>query len=87
MTGNQQKHFCRIAKSCVKAESDCATTLVYEKGKNGQNFIVDEPVALGGKGTGPSPVAHFLGSLIGCTQITLHTICKEKQALPHLCSV
>jgi len=67
----------RVAKSSITAESEAATTLVFEK--TGHNFVVDEPVALGGKGTGPSPLAHFLGSLIGCTQITLHTIAQEKQ--------
>lgn len=40
--------------------------------------MVDEPEALGGKGSGPSPLAHFLGALVGCTQITLHTIAKEQ---------
>lgn len=57
------------------AESDCATTTVVDKHGT---FMVDEPEALGGKGSGPSPLAHFLGALVGCTQITLHTIAKEQ---------
>lgn len=72
--------FPRMAKAVVVAESDCATTTVIDRG---EEFIVDEPVALGGKGTGPSPLAHFLGSLIGCTQITLHTIAKEQRVCLH----
>lgn len=66
----------RIAKAQVAAESEAATSHVLDKH---HNFVVDEPVVLGGNGSGPSPLAHFLGSLIGCTQITLHTIAKEQQ--------
>lgn len=61
----------------MSGESYCATTTIVDKG---QEFLVDEPVALGGKGSGPTPLAHFLGSLIGCTQITLHTVAMEQQA-------
>ena len=94
----------RIANASVAAESAESTSTVIDKD---QTFVVDEPVALGGKGavnlssslpafqhkqnfrgmtiychsgTGPSPLAHFLGSLIGCTQITLRTIADEQKA-------
>ena len=65
-----------MARAKVCAESDCATTTVIDKHGT---FLVDEPEALGGKGSGPTPLSHFLGALVGCTQITLHTIAKEQK--------
>lgn len=59
------------------AESDSVTTVVTEKC---HSFTIDEPKQLGGKGQAASPLGHFLGGLIGCTQITLHTIAEEQQA-------
>lgn len=52
------------------------TTAVSEKC---HTFLVDEPKQLGGNGQAASPLGHFLGGLIGCTQITLHTIAEEQQ--------
>lgn len=67
---------CRFAKAKVTAESDDVTTVVKEKC---HTYLIDEPKQLGGKGQAASPLGHFLGALIGCTQITLHTIAEEQQ--------
>ena len=66
----------RFAKASVLAESDFVTTAVSEKC---HTFLVDEPKQLGGNGQAASPLGHFLGGLIGCTQITLHTIAEKQQ--------
>lgn len=41
-------------------------------------FIVDEPAALGGGDLGPNPVEYVLGSLLGCLNVVVHLVAKEK---------
>ncbi len=41
-------------------------------------FIVDEPPALGGADAGPNPVEYELGCLLGCLNVVVHMVAKEK---------
>ena len=79
--GKLMNSTCRLAKAKVVAESDGVTTEIGEKC---HTFMIDEPKQLGGKGEAASPLGHFLGGLIGCTQITLHTIAQEQQVCTSL---
>ncbi|MCA1781923.1 MAG: OsmC family protein [Intrasporangiaceae bacterium] len=41
-------------------------------------WLVDEPPSLGGKDTGPNPVEYVLGALLGCLNVTVHLVAKER---------
>lgn len=41
-------------------------------------FFVDEPPALGGADLGPNPVEYVLGALLGCLNVVVHMVAKEK---------
>ena len=60
----------------VDAYAEGPTTLVT---KAPFKFIIDEPPKLGGRGMGPNPLTHFLGSLVACSQYTLTMIAKERK--------
>lgn len=42
-------------------------------------WTLDEPVAMGGKGTAPDPVTSFLGALCGCLLISLQITARARQ--------
>lgn len=42
-------------------------------------WALDEPIALGGKGTAPDPVTAFLGALCGCLLISLQITARARQ--------
>jgi putative redox protein len=46
---------------------------------NGHSFFADEPVALSGKGTGPTPVDFLCGALASCTVMTLRMYAERKK--------
>jgi putative redox protein len=64
----------KIMKANAEAYSEGPTTLVKQ---GAFKFIVDEPPKLGGKGLGPNPLTHLLGSLIACTSYTLTMVTNE----------
>lgn len=41
-------------------------------------FMIDEPPSLGGADLGPNPVEYVLGSLLGCLNVVVHMVAKEK---------
>ena len=41
-------------------------------------WTLDEPVAMGGKGTAPDPVTSFLGALCGCLLISLQITARAR---------
>jgi uncharacterized OsmC-like protein len=41
-------------------------------------FVVDEPPALGGEDLGPNPVEYVLGALLGCLNVVVHLVAKER---------
>ncbi|MEP6729023.1 MAG: OsmC family protein [bacterium] len=43
------------------------------------NFVIDEPTALGGGDEGPTPYEYLLGSLSGCTAMTLRLYANRKK--------
>jgi uncharacterized OsmC-like protein len=43
------------------------------------HWSLDEPVAMGGKGTAPDPVTSFLGALCGCLLISLQITARARQ--------
>jgi putative redox protein len=46
---------------------------------NGQEFLADEPIELGGQGLGPSPFDYLRMSLASCKAITLRMYIQRKQ--------
>lgn len=42
------------------------------------NFVIDEPIALGGTDAGPTPYEYLLGALSGCTAMTLRLYANRK---------
>lgn len=41
-------------------------------------WLVDEPPSLGGGDIGPNPVEYVLGALLGCLNVVVHLVAKEK---------
>jgi len=41
-------------------------------------WLVDEPQALGGGDLGPNPVEYVLGALLGCLNVVVHLVAKER---------
>lgn len=41
-------------------------------------FIIDEPPTMGGTDAGPNPIEYELGSLLGCLNIVVHLVAREK---------
>ncbi|WP_084127420.1 OsmC family protein [Demequina sp. NBRC 110054] len=41
-------------------------------------FLIDEPAALGGGDLGPNPVEYELASLLGCLNVVVHLVAKER---------
>lgn len=64
----------KMMKATVEAYSEGPTTLVRHIAFK---FIIDEPPKLGGKGLGPNPLTHLLGSLAACTSYTMEMVAKE----------
>jgi putative redox protein len=64
----------KIMKATAEAYSEGPTTLVQQ---GAFKFIIDEPPKLGGKGLGPNPLTHLLGSLMACTSYTLTMVTNE----------
>jgi len=41
-------------------------------------WLVDEPESLGGGNSGPNPVEYVLGALLGCLNVVVHLVAKER---------
>lgn len=41
-------------------------------------WLVDEPESLGGGDSGPNPVEYVLGALLGCLNVVVHLVAKER---------
>lgn len=41
-------------------------------------WVVDEPQSLGGGNLGPNPVEYTLGALLGCLNVLVHLVAKER---------
>lgn len=41
-------------------------------------WLVDEPESLGGGNIGPNPVEYVLGALLGCLNVVVHIVAKER---------
>ena len=69
-------------------EADEQTVVVSESGNNGlaqkiyngrHELVADEPTALGGTGTGPTPYGYLLAALGACTTMTLRLYARRKK--------
>ncbi len=63
-------------KSEIHAESKNDTKV--EVNARGHSFVIDEPEAHGGTGSGPNPVEYELGALTGCLNVVAHLVASEK---------
>ncbi len=52
--------------------------LYTEVTANGYSMVVDEPVAFGGTGAGPTPYDYLLAALGGCTAMTVRMYADRK---------
>jgi uncharacterized OsmC-like protein len=66
-----------VRRKTVSAHNDATMRTVADFGEFGQ-VVVDEPVAHGGTGEGPSPLQVVLGALCGCEAVTFRRTATER---------
>jgi putative redox protein len=59
--------------------ADLTTGFKVEISNGNHRWLSDEPVDLGGTGTGPNPYEMLLGSVAACTAITLSMYAQRKE--------
>lgn len=64
-------------RHAVATNSSDSFTVQLQAGK--LSWTLDEPEAMGGKGTAPDPVTSFLGALCGCLLISLQITARARQ--------
>ena len=65
-----------VRRKTVTAHNDATMRTVADFGEYGR-VTLDEPVAHGGTGQGPSPLQAVLGALCGCEAVTFHRTAAE----------
>ena len=65
-----------IRRKTLTAHNDASMRTVVDTGELG-TVVLDEPVAHGGTGTGPSPLQAVLGALCGCESVTFRRTATE----------
>jgi len=65
-----------IERFAVSAESKSETKTVVEA--RDFEFVVDEPMSLGGANDGPNPVEYLIGAWAGCLNVVVHTVSEER---------
>ncbi len=65
-----------VRRKALTAHNDGSMRTVVDTGEFGR-IVLDEPVAHGGGGEGPSPLQAVLGALCGCEAVTFHRTAKE----------
>ncbi len=65
-----------VRRKAVTAHNDATMCTVADFGEYGR-VTLDEPVANGGSGQGPSPLQTVLGALCGCESVTFHRTAAE----------
>lgn len=65
-----------IERFAVSAESESETKTRVEA--RDFEFVVDEPIELGGTNDGPNPVEYLIGAWAGCLNVVTHTVSKER---------
>jgi len=60
-----------------EADLELKEGLTFEAKTRKFSLLIDEPINLGGKDTGPNPVEYLLFALGGCLGITIQTVAKE----------
>jgi uncharacterized OsmC-like protein len=65
-----------MRRKTLTAHNDGTMRTVVDTGEYGR-LTLDEPVAHGGTGDGPSPLQAVLGSLCGCEAVTFHRTAEE----------
>ena len=65
-----------IRRKALTAHNDGSMRTVVDVGEFGR-LVLDEPVAHGGSGAGPSPLQAVLGALCGCAAVTFHRTAVE----------
>ena len=65
-----------VRRKTLSAHNDATMRTVLDFGEFGR-VTLDEPVAHGGTGKGPSPLQAVLGALCGCEAVTFHRTAAE----------
>ena len=68
-----------MAIKTVKIESKLDSKFKIESMVNGHQVIVDQPVAAGGTGAGPSPLEYLFVALAGCVGSIGRIVAMQKQ--------
>lgn len=65
----------QLERFAVTAESKSESKTVVEA--RDQEFVIDEPTAMGGTNDGATPVEYLIGSWAGCLNVVTHTVAAE----------
>ncbi len=65
-----------VRRKALTAHNDATMRTVVDAGEHGR-VVLDEPVAHGGSGGGPSPLQAVLGALCGCESVTFRRTATE----------
>ena len=68
-----------MAIKTVKVESTLDSKFKIESTVSGHSVVVDQPVAAGGTGAGPSPLEYLMVSLAGCIGSIARIMAMQKQ--------
>lgn len=65
-----------VRRKALTAHNDATMRTVVDAGEHGR-VVLDEPLAHGGTGGGPSPLQAVLGALCGCESVTFRRTATE----------
>jgi len=65
----------QLERFAITAESKSESKTVVQA--RDQEFVIDEPSAMGGTNNGATPVEYLIGSWAGCLNVVTHTVAEE----------